>query len=297
MGGTVEERGRQSHGLHGAAAADDVVCECALGAISYVSGATAAAIDARLMGRVEDGGVGFKLEQLMEMAGLATATAAVSAFPKTQSGGGSALVLCGPGNNGGDGLVAARHLKHFGFDTVDVIYPLMDDASSRAHEKLTSSHYGNLVHQATACGVRFLSLEASGFGESGCDYDFVLDCLFGFSFKGAPRAPYDAIVQALGRASRRGERIVACDVPSGWDVDALSQPDDVGGLEKYVPDVLVSLTAPKLCAMGLPSDSSRHFLGGRFIPAAVADEFNLRTVNYPGFGAQVVEIHASIPHR
>ena len=57
---------------------------------------------------------GFAVEQLMEMAGLSVAVALAKAYPLgSLKGTPSVLVCCGPGNNGGDGLVAARHLKLF----------------------------------------------------------------------------------------------------------------------------------------------------------------------------------------
>ena len=51
---------------------------------------------------------GFSVDQLMELAGLSCAQAIYSEYPK-----GRVLVIAGPGNNGGDGLVCARHLKLF----------------------------------------------------------------------------------------------------------------------------------------------------------------------------------------
>lgn len=81
--------------------------------MQYLSAADAAALDADLMASP-----GFSIDQLMELAGLAVATAAVEHLGDKRR----VLVLCGPGNNGGDGLVAARHLKHFGFEPV-VYYP------------------------------------------------------------------------------------------------------------------------------------------------------------------------------
>lgn len=58
----------------------------------------------------------FSLDQLMEIAGLSVAEALASCY--TREGLAAqhdprVLVVCGPGNNGGDGLVAARHLKTF----------------------------------------------------------------------------------------------------------------------------------------------------------------------------------------
>jgi NAD(P)H-hydrate epimerase len=54
----------------------------------------------------------FSIDQLMEVAGLCVAQAVVRSYPASEVGVASprVLVVCGPGNNGGDGLVAARHL-------------------------------------------------------------------------------------------------------------------------------------------------------------------------------------------
>lgn len=57
---------------------------------------------------------GFSVDQLMELAGLSVASSIAKTYPITGTTHPTAiLVCCGPGNNGGDGLVAARHLKLF----------------------------------------------------------------------------------------------------------------------------------------------------------------------------------------
>lgn len=71
--------------------------------------AQAVAIDEELMGPL-----GFSVDQLMELAGLSVACSLAAEFPASSHK--RVLVLAGPGNNGGDGLVAARHLVHFGYD-------------------------------------------------------------------------------------------------------------------------------------------------------------------------------------
>ena len=57
----------------------------------------------------------FSVDQLMELAGHACAVAIARLYPResVDKNDGALLVCCGPGNNGGDGLVCARHLKHF----------------------------------------------------------------------------------------------------------------------------------------------------------------------------------------
>ena len=68
----------------------------------------AAKIDEELMGPL-----GFSVDQLMELAGLSVACSVHAEYPPSSHK--RVLVIAGPGNNGGDGLVAARHLYHFGY--------------------------------------------------------------------------------------------------------------------------------------------------------------------------------------
>lgn len=85
--------------------------------------------------------------------------------------------------------------------------------------------------------------------------DVILDAIFGFSFKGPIRAPFDS---ALPMISKSGLPIVSVDIPSGWDVE---KGNEAGvGLN---PDVLISLTAPK---EGVRMFRGQHLLGGRFVP-------------------------------
>ena len=61
---------------------------------------------------------GYTLAQLMELAGLSVAQAShdfISTELKKSPKDCRILTICGPGNNGGDGVVAARHLKMFGY--------------------------------------------------------------------------------------------------------------------------------------------------------------------------------------
>jgi len=251
---------------------------------------------------------GYTLEQLMELAGLSVAEAVYSSVPPpkfldSETSRRKILVVCGPGNNGGDGLVAARHLVMFGYD-VTVVYP---KRSTR------EPHYGNLVKQCQDVGVKILdempslllgsdndeeslsslsilSTPTEGSSPQHHHYDAIVDAIFGFSFKGEPREPFASAIQSMiqvqrGQVTRKytGERtlIISVDVPSGWNVD-------MGDVMKagFQPDVLVSLTAPKLCSK---SFRKRHFVGGRFLPSSLAEKYHIQMPPYPGV-SQVMEI-------
>jgi NAD(P)H-hydrate epimerase len=75
----------------------------------------AAALDQELMSTGA-----FSLDQLMELAGLSVSQALFKLQPPQR--GNRILIAVGPGNNGGDGLVAARHLWHYGYKPT-VYYP------------------------------------------------------------------------------------------------------------------------------------------------------------------------------
>ncbi len=82
----------------------------------FLSASEAASIDEQLFSPAG----GFSIDQLMELAGLACAQVVHRCYPPAEFN--TVLVAAGPGNQGGDGLVAARHLTHFGYD-VRVWYP------------------------------------------------------------------------------------------------------------------------------------------------------------------------------
>jgi len=84
----------------------------------------------------------------------------------------------------------------------------------------------------------------------------ILDAIFGFSFKGPVRPPFDQVIRLIQGSDKP---IVSVDIPSGWDVETGASAEG----PVIVPDVLVSLTAPK---EGARDFKGRHFLGGRFIP-------------------------------
>ncbi|KAB1203879.1 Pyridoxine/pyridoxamine 5'-phosphate oxidase 1, chloroplastic [Morella rubra] len=229
--------------------------------ISYLTQREAAEIDEILMGPL-----GFSVDQLMELAGLSVATSIAEVYRATEYN--RVLAICGPGNNGGDGLVAARHLYHFGYKPV-VCYP----------KRTPKPLYSGLVTQLESLSVPFLSVEDLPLDLSK-DFDILVDAMFGFSFQGTPRPPFDDLIQrvvSLGeydQTHKKSAVIISVDIPSGWHVEE----GDIGG-EGIKPDMLVSLTAPKLCARRFCGP--HHFLGGRFVPPSIIEKYKLRLPPYP----------------
>lgn len=65
------------------------------------------------------------------------------------------------------------------------------------------------------------------------------------------------------------------DIPSGWDIEK-GEPEE-GGIK---PEILISLTAPKLCAKKFTG--KYHYLGGRFVPPKLEEKYSLSLPKYPG---------------
>ena len=215
---------------------------------------------------------GFSIDQLMELAGLSCACAVAKLVPK----GSRVLLVCGPGNNGGDGLVAARHLHHFGYVPI-VVYP----------KRPRSPLFANLVAQQEQLGIE-LRTELPPAEALATDFALLVDAIFGFSFKRGEgiRAPFDVMLPALAVAGRHTQ-LLSIDIPSGWDVEAGPPDTEEGGTsQSLMPQALISLTAPKLCSRHF---NGRHFLGGRFVPPFIVERYNLTLPPYPGT-EQVVEL-------
>jgi hydroxyethylthiazole kinase-like uncharacterized protein yjeF len=244
-----------SHYSTKSASDDDDTCESKTSnmPIGYLNAADAAALDADLMSTP-----GYSLEQLMELAGLAVAEAIYLAISPTLEKKRKILLICGPGNNGGDGLVAARHLFFFNHYECVIVYP----------KRSSKEHFVNLVKQCQDVGIPFLEEMPSN--EEMKTYDAIVDSIFGFSFTGEPREPFATILKQMIEAQHTNQnlKVVSVDVPSGWDVDQ-------GDVAKtgFVPDILISLTTPKLCSKEF---AGRHFIGGRFLPPAVASKYNVQ---------------------
>ncbi|VDP99252.1 unnamed protein product [Trichobilharzia regenti] len=151
------------------------------------------------------------------------------------------MVFCGPGNNGGDGLVCARHLKMFGYKP-SVYYPRTP----------TNQLYKNLIIQCEKMDVPFLSNLTDGALKLSQSYDLFIDALFGFGFKPPVRPEFSNVLEVISTAQ---VPVVSIDVPSGWNVET-GPLDNVSNIQ---PDCLISLTAPKLCARYF--QGRYHFLG------------------------------------
>ena len=136
---------------------------------------------------------------------------------------GTVLILCGPGNNGGDGLVAARRLAAHGFRVAAVLVstgarPGTVDAA-RNWDRLGAVESVERIHAASSRDIATL-------GQGIERAALVIDALLGTGVQGALREPVRAAVELCLRARAAGVPILAVDTPTACDLTSgeLSEP-------------------------------------------------------------------------
>jgi hydroxyethylthiazole kinase-like uncharacterized protein yjeF len=144
---------------------------------------------------IED--LGIPGAELMERAGAGLAALVLERAPE-----GRVAVVCGKGNNGGDGLVVARLLRDQGRQ-VDVLL-LADPGELRGDART------NLERLPEPPPVTFSPAALAGAGA-------IVDAILGTGFSGSPREPAASAITAINAAGSEGAVIIACDVPSGVD--------------------------------------------------------------------------------
>jgi len=188
--------------------------------------------------------VGLPSPVLMENAGLATAQKVKEWLGSAALG--QILVLIGPGNNGGDGLVAARHLHDWG---------------ARVHIYLCAERKGDdpnytiVRERGIPCTIASKDQDLSSLDGLLSSSDIVIDALFGTGKLRPIEGIYREVLTRVRQAkeAQPGLKLVALDLPSGLDADTGAiDPSSVAA------DLTITLGYPKL---GLFSFPGRDLVG------------------------------------
>jgi NAD(P)H-hydrate epimerase len=195
--------------------------------VKILTAAEMAAADRRT---VEETGI--PLAMLMEAAGGAVAAFSRRRYPKARR----VVALCGKGNNGGDGVVAARVLAGAGLDVSVVLLGKTAEVKGEAAAalaRLRAETPGVPVHEIEDESELAAALDLSN------RPDLLLDAVVGTGFRPPLRGLAEA---ARSLVNSLDVPVVAVDLPSGWDADSMEQAVD----EAYRADAVVTFTAPKL---------------------------------------------------
>ena len=191
------------------------------------------------------------LAELMENAGTAVANFCLRRYAAAER----VLVLCGKGNNGGDGFVAARVLAAAEVDVAVLLLGREDDVKGEAAAALAQ-----LRAQAPSVAISPVTDEpALAAASTAMDSaDLLIDAVVGTGFKPPLRGLAAALRELVAKSAAP---VVAVDLPSGWDADSTAQtaPD------AFRADAVVTFTRPKLAhAFG-------HLSSATFGPVVVAE--------------------------
>lgn len=162
---------------------------------------------------------------LMERAGLSVVEVIKREFPKAKR----VLVVAGKGNNGGDGLVAVRHLSLLGYH-VDYVLALGEELKGDAQTQLSI--------------LRRMGLEPKAHADLS-SYDLIVDALFGTGFEPPARGDGARWIELIKNS---GLPVLSLDLPSGLSADRgrIFEPS----VRAYAT---VALQFPKLCHVLHPS--------------------------------------------
>ena len=153
----------------------------------------------------------------------------------------NAAVLCGKGNNGGDGFVAARLLQEQGLDPIVFLFSGQDAVRGDASENLARlKKSGAKIQEVTSCGQ--WEQARSGIAQS----RLIVDALLGTGLKGKVEGLLASVIEDVNKISRDAtslhpEAVVAVDTPSGLPSDGESSEGPV-----VCAHATVTFTAPKV---------------------------------------------------
>lgn len=148
---------------------------------------------------------------LMENAGRSTADLVCSRFQKESVQGRAVLILCGKGNNGGDGFVIARHLANRGWPVRVILFgaPSLLTRDAAVNFEIIRKMDVPITDMSSRFDADDLKRELDG-----CT--LVIDALFGIGLRSDLKAPYPDVIKAVNRSAKT---VVAVDIPSGLDAD------------------------------------------------------------------------------
>lgn len=224
------------------------------GGFAYLTAEEMTSIDREAVERF-----GIPVEILMEHAGIATARLARRMLGSV--GGKKVCCLVGKGNNGGDGLVAARHLKNWG-------------AKVRVVLGCARSEIRDLPARQLGIAGR-LGIQVEEGSRSLGGSDLLLDALLGYGARGDPRGEVAGLIMA---ANSSGSKVLSVDLPSGLDATT-GEPN----VPCMIAEATVTFGFPKT---GFLNPRAIRHLGEVYVAdiSLPAEVYERHSIGLPAFG-------------
>lgn len=187
--------------------------------------------------------LGMPVEVLMENAGRS-----VAEFIEEKYGRGNKIgIVCGTGNNGGDGFVAARYLKE-----KNKVRVLMARPRQSIKTELAKNNFEKIADISSPAEDADLK-----------QFDVVVDGLLGTGIHGDMEEPYKTLIE---RINSSGSKIVSIDIPSGLGTDLSVKPyytvtfhDEKAGMTKKNSGNII------IRDIGIPADAVKYVGPGEFV--------------------------------
>jgi NAD(P)H-hydrate epimerase len=167
--------------------------------------------------------MGVPEERLMEHAGTAVAAAVRALAVDTgRWGSGPIVILCGPGNNGGDGYVAARRLALNGARVVVAVV----STEARPTGATAARNWDRIARDTGIAKVHApVARDVAVFGQGIEKAAVIVDALLGTGVAGPLREPIRTAVEIINKARAGGVPVVAVDTPTAVDLSS-GEPSD-----------------------------------------------------------------------
>jgi len=200
---------------------------------------------------------GIDILQMMEQAGSHLAELA-----RTELGGDlrdrRVIVAVGPGNNGGGGLAAARHLANRGASVRVVLARPVNRLTEAGRHQLAT-----LLQMSVACCVAIYDVPDDELDREFAAADAIVDAVLGY---GAAGVPHDGVLWLVERIARASVPVISLDLPSGVDADT---GETSGAAVRATATLTLALPKPGLFSEAGRSRAGRIHLADIGLPAAL----------------------------
>ncbi len=222
---------------------------------------------------------GIEIIQMMEQAGSHLAEL-VRAELGGDLRGRKVIVAVGPGNNGGGGLVAARHLANRGASVRVILARPVNRLSEAGRHQLAT-----LLQMSVDCCVAIYDVPAEELERDLAAVDAIVDAVLGYRASGPP---HDGVLWLVERIARASAPVISLDLPSGLDADTGEAP---GATVCATATLTLALPKPGLFSAIGREYAGRVHLGDIGLPAALYQRLGVES-GTPFAAGRIVRLEA-----
>lgn len=218
---------------------------------------------------------GISRQLLMENAGASLASICRKKMEENQNIYNEIVIFTGKGGNGGDGLVAARHLSR---DYTVHLYFVGDPTKINSKP---AKHNWNIISNLTFSIPLSIVNDSSNLPKDFDSPKIIIDCLLGTGVKGTIKEPIKSCINFINREKLNGSFIISADLPSGITADGIITdiaviPDIVVSFHAEKPGVNSIKTSSIITNIGIPLEAEYTVGPGDIIPIPKREKWDYK---------------------